>query len=140
MRSRVEAALALGQSLRDPVFMPTGAEGEAELMSDLLERAGVPRVRIRPEPTGTNTIGSALACARLLRNESGPVHVATSAYHMARSVLLLRLAGVRAKAGRWPRVPASTQGGKRWRWRLREFAAIPVDSVIVLWLRASGRL
>lgn len=142
MRGRVDAAIGLAQTWADPVFLPTGAHGEAEAMTRLLVAAGIPRARIRPEPTGRNTLRSVLACARLLRewNGHGSVHVATSAYHMARCVTLLRLAGVRALPGRWPRAPASEAWPKRWRWRLRELPAIPIDSVIVLWLRLRKRL
>src|SRR4051812_21247428 len=99
MYSRVEAALSCARRLGDPAFMPTGGQGrhgaaEAEVMSGLLAASGVDRARIRPVPTGENTIRSALACARALKGHNGPVYVATSAYHLARCVLLLRIAGI----------------------------------------------
>ncbi len=144
MLGRVEAALACAARLGDATFMPTGGQGrfgkpEAEVMRDLLLQAGVSADRIEPEPTGTNTIRSVLACACLLRGHRGPVYVATSAYHLARCVLLLRLAGIRALPCRPARLPASSARLKRWYWRLREFAAVPVDSVLILWLRRGGR-
>lgn len=143
MRSRVEAALDAAQHLPAPLFMPTGGQGrygrpEAELMADLLSAEGVPRVRITVEPTGRNTIRSALACARLLGRTRAPVYVATSAYHMPRCVLLLRLAGLRARPCRPPHVPASARWLKRWFWRLREVPAIPIDSGLMLWIRLRG--
>jgi len=145
MRGRVEAALACAERLDDAEFLPTGGQGrygrpEAELMREMLLARGVGADRIRTEPTGTNTIRSALACARLLRGRTGTVHVATSAYHLARCVLLLRLAGVAASPCRPARLPASTRRLKRWYWRLRECAAVPVDAGLMLYLRLWGRL
>jgi vancomycin permeability regulator SanA len=145
MRSRVEAALACGRDLEAAAFMPTGGKGrwgpaEAETMSQLLLAAGVPAERIWPVPTGANTIRSALACAMALRGEEGPVYVATSAYHLARCVLLLRIAGIPARPCRPAPVPASTRRLKRWYWRLREVAAVPVDSVLMLSFRLRRRL
>jgi vancomycin permeability regulator SanA len=145
MRSRVEAALETARRLKDPLFMPTGGQGryggpEAEIMADLLAAESVPRSRITPEPTGRNTIRSVLACARLLGRTRAPVYVATSAYHMLRCVLLLRLAGLRARPCRPPRGPASARWVKRWFWRLREVPAVPVDSLLMLWIRLRGHL
>ena len=145
MLGRVEAALACAARLGDCEFMPTGGQGrfgdpEAEVMRDLLVRSGVRPDRIRLEPTGTNTIRSALACARLLRGRPAPVYVATSAYHVARCVLLLRLAGVRARPCQPARVPASGSRLKRWYWRSREVVAVPVDGGLMLWYRLAGRL
>jgi uncharacterized SAM-binding protein YcdF (DUF218 family) len=145
MRSRVESALACAAGLTDPEFMPTGGQGrfgppEAEVMAAMLAAKGVPKDRIWPVPTGANTIRSAVACARALRERDGPVYVATSAYHLARCVLLLRIAGIRARPCRPAAVPASARWPKRWYWRLRETAAVPVDSLIMLGLRLRRRL
>ena len=145
MRSRVEAALACAEGLAHPDFMPTGGQGrhgpsEAELMAELLAARGVRRSRIRPVPTGTNTIRSALACARVLRNEDAPVYVATSAYHLPRCVLLLRIAGIAARPCRPAPVSASTRRLERWYWRIRELAAVPIDSGLMLYFRLGGRL
>jgi uncharacterized SAM-binding protein YcdF (DUF218 family) len=145
MRSRVDTALACARRLGDVLFMPTGGKGrwgppEAEAMAGLLLVAGVPAERIWPVPTGHNTIRSALACAQALRAEEGPVYVATSAYHLARCVLLLRIAGISARPCRPASVPASARRLKRWYWRLREVAAVPVDSLLMLSFRLRGRL
>ncbi len=143
MQARVAAALATGERLVDPIYMPTGGQGrfgrpEAVVMADLLADAGVSRGSILEEPTAVNTLRSALACARLLGPEQ-PTYVATSAYHMARCVLLLRLAGVRARPGQAPRVVASRRWKRRWYWRLREVPAIPVDSVLMIMMRLGRR-
>lgn len=144
MQARVAAALRTGRRLADPIYVPTGGQGrfgspEAVVMADLLSQAGVARDAIVQEPTAVNTLRSAVACARLLGPERRRVYVATSAYHMARCVLLLRLAGVRAWPGQMPDMAASRRWGKRWFWRLREVPAIPIDGALLLargfWLR-----
>lgn len=144
MRERVAAALETGQRLTDPLYMPTGGQGrygrpEAEVMADALAEGGVARESILLEPTGVNTYRSALACAKLLGRSKRPAYVATSAYHMPRCVVLLRLAGVRARPGRMPGVPASQKWGKRWFWRLREVPALPIDAVLLLATRLRQR-
>ena len=140
MRLRVAAALAMGERLVDPIYMPTGGQGrfgrpEASVMAELLADAGIPPGQIVEEPTAVNTFRSALACARLLGPERRPVYVATSAYHMARCVLLLRLAGVRAWPGRAPQAVASRRWRRRWYWRLRELPAIPLDGALMIMTR-----
>lgn len=144
MRLRVEAALATGRGLIDPLYMPTGGQGrfgrpEAQVMADALVESGVERDSIIMEPTAVNTLRSALACAELLGRSKRQAYVATSAYHMARCVVLLRLAGVRAWPGYVPGVPASQRWSKRWFWRLREVPALPVDVVLLLVTRLGQR-
>ena len=145
MRKRVDAALSTGQRLADPLYMPTGGQGrhgppEAEVMAEMLAAAGIERARIRTEPTGRNTLRSTLACTRLLGQTRAPVYVATSGYHMTRCVLLLRIAGLRARPARATPGTASSRWLKRWFWRLREIPAIPVDACFMLWRRFGGRL
>lgn len=143
MRARVAAAIETGQLLDEPIYLPTGGQGrfgrpEAVVMADALTEAGVAPDAIILEPTATNTLGSALACARML--EPGRrVYVATSAYHMARCVLLLRLAGLRARPGCVPDMAASRRWRKRWFWRLREIPAIPIDGAMLLASRFKQR-
>jgi uncharacterized SAM-binding protein YcdF (DUF218 family) len=148
MRRRVEAALGCGAYLDRPLYVPTGGLGdhppaEAEVMARLLREAGVPAEAILAEPTGRNTLRSTLACARLLREhglDSAVVHAATSAYHLPRTLLLLRLAGLRPRACPPPPGPASARLLPRWRWRLREVAALPLDAVMMIVLRLAGRI
>ena len=140
MRARVAAALETGRRLDNPIYMPTGGQGrfgppEATVMADALVDGGVPRGSIVPESTAVNTLRSALACARLLGPGRRPVYVATSAYHMPRCVVLLRLAGVRARPGCMPDVVASRRWTTRWFWRLREIPALPVDGAMLLAMR-----
>lgn len=144
MRDRVAAAARFGAGLQQPWFMPTGGVGrfgpaEAEVMAGLLRGHGVPGERIVPEPTGRNTIGSVRACAALLHGRDGPVYAASSAYHLPRCVLLLRLAGLKARACPPPHGPASVSWMKRWYWRLREVPAVLVDAVLIAWGRGLRR-
>ncbi len=147
MRRRVEAALRCGATLDAPLYVPTGGVGdyppaEAEVMARLLRAAGVAPEQILVEPTGRNTLRSTLACARLLRQRGwggAVVHAATSAYHLPRTVMLLRLAGLDARGCPQPPGPASARFLPRWRWRLRETAALPVDAAWMTALRLLGR-
>ncbi len=139
LRRRVEAALAHARRLSDPYFMPTGGLGrnppaEAEVMARLLREAGVPAARILPEPTARDTLASVHACAALMRSRAdGVIWVATSDYHLPRCVVLLRLAGLSARA--CP-PPGSAHGW--WQaayWWGREAVALPVDVALLLWAK-----
>ena len=138
MRERVQAALRLGRTLRDPLYVPTGGVGrygpaEAELMRELLLQAGVPSVRIRTESKARNTIRSVRNVRRVLGGFMGPVYAATSGYHLPRCVLLLRIAGFRAR----PCPPLRWRAGPYW-WA-REAAGLPVDALLAVWWRWRGR-
>ena len=143
---RVEAAARYGEALPiPPLYRPTGAKGrvcdaESTVMARLLrEGFGVPQDRIAEEPTGTDTFSSAVAVLAMLRDHAGPVLVATSAYHLPRCVLLLRLGGLPARAVPPPEAPAAPGWRKRWWWRLREVPALPYDAALMLWHRATRR-
>ncbi len=144
---RVQAAAVFGRRLDDPLFVPTGGVGrhgpsEAVVMAGLLRDLGVAEHRIVLEETGTDTLSSARAVTRLLRarGQTGLVYAATSAYHLARCVLLLRLAGLRARPSRPPPFPAARTFRTRWYWRLRELAALPLDAALMLIVRLRGRV
>ena len=138
LRARVEAAFRCGGT--GARYLPTGAIGrnppsEARVMARVLMELGVPGEQITLEETATDTLSSALACARLLAGESGPVRVASSGYHLPRCVLLLWMAGVRCSA-----CPAPPRPRWAWYWRLREAAALPYDAVLMAARRvAKGR-
>jgi len=148
LRHRVRAAARFGRRFTTPLFVPTGAKGrfgdaEAVVMARLLLEAGYPDDAIRTEETGDDTLSSVRAVRRLLADGGlgrAPVYAATSAYHLPRCLLLLRLSGVPARACPPPRVPASTSLWRRWLWRLREAPALPYDAMLVLSLRLFGRL
>ena len=147
LRRRVFAAARFGATLRAPLYLPTGATGrhgppEAAVMAGLLVRLGVPPERIIQERTGIDTLSSVRAARALLhaRDITAPVYAATSAYHLMRCVLLLRLAGLRAHRCPPPPVPAARSLAKRWYWRLREVPALPWDAGLLLALRLARRL
>jgi uncharacterized SAM-binding protein YcdF (DUF218 family) len=147
LRWRTEAAVALGRRLDAPIYIPTGGLGinpptEAEVMARLLHAMGVAPEQIVMEPTARNTIGSVRAVRGLLcgMGHRGRVYAATSAYHLPRCVMLLRLAGLRAHAAPPPPWPAARAWRRRWYWRLREAAALPVDAALIVWQRATGSL
>jgi uncharacterized SAM-binding protein YcdF (DUF218 family) len=147
LRRRVDAAARFGRRFRNPLFIPTGAVGryggsEASVMRGLLRGFGVPEAQVLLEETGTDTLSSVRAVHRLLRLNAiaAPVYAATSAYHLPRCLLLLRLAGIPARAAAPPEFPAAGSRTLRWYWRLRELPALPYDAALMLGLRLSGRL
>ena len=141
LRDRVGAAVRFGRRLLpNPIYIVTGGQGrygppEAEVMAELLVQRGVGPDHIVVEPTGENTLRSAIAVARLMHDRPGPVYAATSAYHMPRCVLLLGLAGLDAHRSPPALGPASSRVTRRLWWRLRELPAIPIDAVLMLWQR-----
>lgn len=145
LSARVEAARAFGARLERPIYLPTGGVGrfgdaEAAVMMRLLRAAGVAEADIRPEPTAHDTVSSVRAVRRMLRGHRGPVYAATSAYHLPRCVVLLRLAGLAARPCPPPPALAAAAWRKRWWWRLREMPALPWDAAFVVWLRVTGRI
>ena len=147
LRRRVEAAVAHAKGHGNVRFIPTGAAGrygasEASVMAGLLMKSGVEADRITLEETGRNTLSSARAVCRLLREQRrvGHVMVATSAYHLPRCLILLCLLGMAAQPCPPPRTPAASVWWKRWYWRLREVPAIPCDAVLAVWSRLTGQL
>lgn len=144
LRHRVEAAARFGKRFARPLFIPTGARGrhgdaEATVMASVLIDAGFQAGAVREETTGSDTLSSVRAVARMVRGMA-PVYACSSAYHLPRCLLLLRLAGIRAHACQPPPVPAATSARLRWYWRLREIPALPYDAVLMLCLRAIRRM
>lgn len=142
LRRRVEAAARFGAARPDALYIPTGARGrhgdaECAVMAALLRDLGAAPASILQEPTGTDTFSSVLACRAILcrLGHAGPVFAASSRYHLARCLLLLRLAGLPARPV--PIGPSTANRFfRRWFWRLREVPAIPYDAALMLWHRA----
>ena len=133
---RVQAAFACGGT--DAHYMPTGAVGrhgpsEASVMAGLLVGWGVPRDHLHLEETATDTLSSAVACARLLASRPGPVRIVSSGYHVRRCQMLMRMAGVAATV-----CPPPPIERRIWYWRLRECAALPYDAVAMSFRIALG--
>ena len=114
-------------------------DAEAAVMTRLLKEAGFSETSILQENTGTDTLSSVRAVARLVRGRS-PVYACTSAYHLPRCLMLLRLAGIAARPCPPPVAPAATSRWLRWYWRLRETPALPYDALLMLWLRVMRRI
>lgn len=139
---RVDAAQALAGRFQAPLFLPTGGVGrhgpsEASVMATQLRAGGVPSDRIVLEETGTDTLSSAQAVAALLHaHDDGPVYAVSSPYHLPRCVLLLRLLGVPARAGR-VRGFAGLPWWQQIYWWLRELPALPYDAVLA-WMARRG--
>ena len=143
---RIDAALAFARGLPDAIYLPTGGVGrhgpsEARAMAAALQAAGVAPASIILEETARDTFDSVIACRAILRQRGhrGAVFAATSAYHLPRCLVLLRLAGVQASAVPPPDVPAASDWGRRWYWRLREVPALPWDVLLMLLHPHSGR-
>ena len=146
LHDRVGAAARFGSRiLPKPIYIVTGGQGrfgppEAEVMAELLIERGIDPSDIVIEPTARNTVRSVLAVARLLRGKAGPVYAATSSYHMPRCVLLLGIARLDAHRSPPPVGPASSRFLRRWWWRLREIPAIPLDALLMVVFRLTGRI
>ncbi len=149
LRRRVEAAAAFGLRHPGALYVPTGGVGahgpsEASVMAALLGGFGIASEQILLEETGTDTLSSVLAVRRLLTARRGSrrrrIYAATSAYHLPRCVLLMRLAGLPARPCPPPAFPAARRWQTRWYWRLRECAAIPWDFAIIVARRVTRRL
>ncbi len=146
LRRRVAGALAVGRSLRDPVFLATGGNGgggrtEAEVIRALLMEAGVSAGRILVEPTASDTLDSALRCDAILRGRDDVERVVpcSSNYHLPRCALLMRLLGHRVE---WRAMPAERPHVPRWLlvlYGLKECLALPYDAVQAAWWRARRR-
>jgi uncharacterized SAM-binding protein YcdF (DUF218 family) len=104
------------------------------VMAAALRAGGVDEARILIEETARDTLDSVFACRDLLRRtgRGRAVFAATSAYHLPRCLVLLRLAGIAARGVPPPRQPASHRFWRRWQWRLREVPALPWDVFLLL--------
>ncbi len=139
---RIDAARRFGETLPiPPLYLPSGGIGrhrpaEAEVMARRLRRDGVSPDRIRTDAAASDTLDTVFNTRAMLRDigHRGPVFAATSAYHLPRCLVLLRLSGVAAKPVPPPPEPASHLFLRRWRWRLREVPALPWD-VLLLFAR-----
>ena len=78
---------------------PAGAgKTEADVMAELLTRAGVPRSSIMLEPLAENTVQNALLSLPLIPSNATVIHLVTSDFHMPRASYLFEAAA--AAAGR----------------------------------------
>lgn len=111
---------------------------EAEAMRAALLRRGVAAGRIVADAAARDTMDTVRTAARLIPHEAEVLAV-SSRYHVPRCVLLLRLAGLRARGfGATPSRRERLAG--RLYWPLREPTAFVWDAAIATWLTLKGRL
>lgn len=143
MRRRVEGALRSARDARSPVFLVSGGVGkhppsEAEVMSRLLQEAGIPEKNILREEASTDTLQSVRNCVRILRSLPGfgDVVVCSDVYHIPRCRWLLKLYGIATRSGEVASGRSQNKILRWWYYYLREFAAVPWDTLMALGSRA----
>jgi vancomycin permeability regulator SanA len=110
---------------------------EASIIARGLTDLGVAPARLRLDEASLDTLQSAVATARFVRQTQANICVVCSdRYHIPRIRLLLAVLGVRTVAGPTARGPAGTRVYYWLKMHLREALAIPYDLAIVLVRRA----
>jgi vancomycin permeability regulator SanA len=139
MRRRVEGALESATGVPNALFLVTGGVGkhppsEAAVMSSLLQEAGIPEKQILLDEDSKDTLESIRNCTRILNSlpARADVIVCTDVYHIPRCRWLFRMCGIATRAGQ---VRSGRSENKPLRWMyycLREFAATPWDTLLLL--------
>lgn len=135
---RIEGALQSSQNDPNPRFLATGGLGkhpptEAEVMSQVLIENGVNPESIIKDPTSTDTLESAKACGKIIRDQKlSNVVICTDRYHMFRCKMLFALLGISSKYGNVG--PSKTAlGWKKWLlYNVKEIIATPYDMILLL--------
>ncbi len=133
LQARLDTALALWRAgtvrrvLVSGGIEPDGQD-EAAVMAAYLVRHGVPEAAVLRDPHGNDTRATARNTAALAGGP-GRVVVVTQWFHVPRTVLAMRQAGVREVSAAWPQFAE---------WRdaysfAREAAAIPAYTLGVGW-------
>jgi uncharacterized SAM-binding protein YcdF (DUF218 family) len=105
-------------------------------MGDRLRAHGIASGRIIEDRAARDTMDTVRAAVRLIPRSSAVLAV-SSAYHVPRCVVLLRLAGFRARGLGATAGHRIGRAGWFW-WAARELPAVIWDVVLALWLRATG--
>lgn len=145
MRRRLEAALDCGRKSSDPVYLVTGGRrgrkpAESEVMRSYLRAAGIPDDRIWVDDESTDTLSSVERSAKMIKDRSnvGSLTVCSDRYHVPRCRWLFYLLGVPT---RYAVMPSGRKANGIIRWLyyyLREIAAFPTDTLILLVKRLSA--
>jgi vancomycin permeability regulator SanA len=146
LRRRLTGALAAASQCPTAVYLATGGSDgrgptEAEAMRRWLVASGVREAAIWLDPDSTDTLSSIIRCAEIIRSHPNvrSVKVCSDRYHQLRCCWLLRLLGVRADAADMPS-GRDANGTLRWAlYYVREAAALPYDTLIVVGRRALRR-
>jgi uncharacterized SAM-binding protein YcdF (DUF218 family) len=137
MKRRIEGALSndMNGTAR---FLVSGGLGknpptEAEVMRNLLIAAGIPEARILMDPSSKDTLASIRNCAHIIAGlPVARVLVCSDVYHIPRCRLLFRLLGVKTESAKVASGRAAN-GLLRWLFLyVREAAAIPWDTALLL--------
>jgi vancomycin permeability regulator SanA len=139
MRRRVNGALISAKNEPNPLFLVSGGVGkhppsEATVMAGLLRDAGVPETNIALDQASGDTLQSIRNCARILKSlpSFAEVVVCTDVYHIPRCRWLFKLYGISTRAGQTPNGRAENKALRWWYYHLREIAAVPWDTILVL--------
>jgi vancomycin permeability regulator SanA len=139
MRRRVKGALLSARDVPSALFLVSGGVGkhppsEAAVMSALLREAGVPEKNILLDEASGDTLQSIRNCVRILRSlpSFAEVVVCSDVYHIPRCRWLFRLYGISTRAGQIPSGRSENKALRWWYYYLREIAAVPWDTLIVL--------
>jgi uncharacterized SAM-binding protein YcdF (DUF218 family) len=146
---RIAGAVALWRSqsgaMPGAMIVASGGQGrfglpEAIVMKQQMIAAGVPDGAILTEDGSSDTLDSAVNCARIIRTRGDAVRVVicSSPYHAPRCWLLLRMLGLPAAIGAMPGDRPALGTGKWLFYVLREIVALPFDALMLLLRRRSA--
>jgi vancomycin permeability regulator SanA len=139
MRRRVNGALVSAKNVPNALFLVSGGVGkhppsEAAVMAGLLRDAGVPEKNIVLDEASGDTLQSIRNCVRILKSlpSFAEVVVCSDVYHIPRCRWLFKLYGISTHAGQVPSGRSENKALRWWYYYLREIAAVPWDTILVL--------
>ncbi|WP_439580387.1 YdcF family protein [Elioraea sp.] len=140
---RIAAAALAARRFPQARVLVSGGPGrstpaEATAMARRLRAHGIASSRIVEDAAARDTMDTVRAAARLIPRDTAVLAV-TSAYHVPRCVVLLRIAGLRAR-GLGATAGRRIGRAHRLYWTARELPAAVWDMALALWLRMAGRL
>lgn len=146
MRRRVKGALTSANGRPEAFYLVSGGVGkrppsEAEVMASLLKESGVNAANILCDAKSTNTLESVRNCITILRQlpKFREVVICTDVYHIPRCRWLFMLLGVRTLPGQVETGRRQNSLGRWIYYYLREFAALPWDTLLVIASKLKSR-
>ncbi|MEH6405320.1 MAG: YdcF family protein [Sneathiella sp.] len=139
LKRRVEGAFRAASNNHQAIFIPSGGIGkhgpaEAEVITDMLLTAGIPRTRIKQDLEATDTFDTVINAIQIIENtrKDCRIIVCSSGYHNPRCAMLFRLLGYSVFV---PTMPSDRKqlGVRKWLYYcLREIAAFLWDGYLML--------